>query len=104
MLGSVGLQVGPLVVAAAARARLLLGLLGGADELLRGVPLLVLANKTDEPSTRKQAEANVSAVLGIDEVQGRSCKLFGTCCIPFDTRNYEALEWLNNELQKEAGR
>lgn len=85
-----------------AAREILHGLLG--DELLRGVPLLVLANKTDEPSTRKQAEANVSAVLGIDEVQGRSCKLFGTCCIPFDTRNYEALEWLNNELQKAAGR
>lgn len=68
------------------------GLLG--EELLRGVPLLVLANKMDEQSYRPEAEAEVASALGLSEVRGRSYKLFGTCCVPFDSVNYEALDWL----------
>ncbi|EJT97694.1 ARF/SAR [Dacryopinax primogenitus] len=67
-----------------------------AEEELRGVPLLVFANKQDIKGSLKSGE--VSEQLGLDKEKGRQWSVRGSCATKGEGLE-EGLDWLVNVLQ-----
>jgi len=67
-----------------------------SEEELRGVPLLVFANKQDIKGSLKSGE--VSEQLGLDKEKGRQWSVRGSCATKGEGLE-EGLDWLVNVLQ-----
>jgi small GTP-binding protein len=68
-----------------------------SDELLRGVPLLVYANKQDLP--RALLVAEITERLELDQLMTRSWFIQSCCAVTGDGL-YEGLDWLSDEMEK----
>jgi small GTP-binding protein len=70
-----------------------------SDELLRGVPLLVYANKQDLP--RALLVAEITERLELDQLMTRSWFIQSCCAVTGDGL-YEGLDWLSDEMEKKV--
>ena len=67
-----------------------------SEDELRGVPVLILANKQDMPGAMDHDE--VSAGLGLDNIQNRQWQMFKTSAME-GSGLQEGFQWLANTLK-----
>eukprot|EP00049_Salpingoeca_infusionum_P017195 m.352096 g.352096 ORF g.352096 m.352096 type:complete len:181 (+) comp16439_c0_seq1:486-1028(+) len=70
-----------------------------ADDHLRGVPLLVYANKQDAVGALKPSE--ISSRLGLSDIRDRPWYIQASSAINSEGL-YEGLDWVSQELKKRA--
>jgi len=68
-----------------------------ADDALRGIPLLVFANKNDLPNAQSSKE--VAKSLGLDTLRGRKWQVQSSCSITGEGL-YEGMDWLSAQLKE----
>lgn len=68
-----------------------------AEDELRGLPLLVFANKQDLPGAMKPQELVKS--LRLDTLRGRAWQLQGSCSITGEGL-FEGMDWVSEQLKQ----
>ncbi|GFP92497.1 ADP-ribosylation factor 1 [Phtheirospermum japonicum] len=70
------------------------------EEEMKGVVVLLFANKQDLPGALDDAE--ITEVLELHKVKNRQCAVFKTCAVKGEGI-FEGLDWLSNTLESRDG-